>query len=70
LILELRAVKEHVWKQSAKFEDTGTARQHIKLNSSMLAFDIHSDYHHVDIYEPPVNGLLHLINLVKLYLQN
>jgi hypothetical protein len=28
-----------------------TARQHIKLKSSMFAFDIHLAYHHVDIYE-------------------
>jgi hypothetical protein len=29
-----------------------TARQHIKLKSSMFAFDIYLAYHHVDIYEP------------------
>ena len=29
-----------------------TARQHIKLKSSMFAFDINFAYHHVDIYEP------------------
>ena len=52
LILDLRAVNEHLWKQSVKFEDMRTARQHIKLKSSMFAFDIHLAYHHVDIYEP------------------
>jgi hypothetical protein len=29
-----------------------TARLHIKLKSSMFAFDINLAYHHVDIYEP------------------
>ena len=43
---------EHLWKQSVKFEDMRTARQHIKLKSSMFVFDIHLAYHHVDIYEP------------------
>ena len=52
LILDLRAVNEHLWKQSVKFEDMRTAPQHIKLKSSMFAFYIHSAYHHVDIYEP------------------
>ena len=52
LILDLRAVNEHLWEQSVKFEDMLTARQHINLKSFMFAFDIHSDYHHVDIYEP------------------
>jgi hypothetical protein len=31
LILDLRAVNEHLWKQSVKFEDMLTARQHINL---------------------------------------
>ena len=52
LIPDLRAVNEHLWKQSVKYEDMLTVRQHIKLKSSMFAFDIHSAYHHVDIYEP------------------
>ena len=51
-ILDLRAVNEHLWKQNVKFEDMRTARQHIKLKSSMFAFDINLAYHHVDIYEP------------------
>jgi hypothetical protein len=29
-----------------------TVRQHIKLKSSMFAFDINLAYHHVDICEP------------------
>jgi hypothetical protein len=51
-VVDLRPVNEHLWKQSVKFEDMRTARQHIKLKSSMLAFDINLAYHHVDIYEP------------------
>ncbi|CAC5381524.1 unnamed protein product [Mytilus coruscus] len=36
LILDLRAVNKHLWKQSVKFEDMRTAQQHIKLNYSMF----------------------------------
>ncbi|CAG2206480.1 unnamed protein product [Mytilus edulis] len=38
LILDLRAVNKHLWKQSVKFEDMRTAQQHIKLNYSMFKF--------------------------------
>jgi hypothetical protein len=34
-----------------------TARQHIKLKSSMFAFDINLAYHHVDIHEPNIEFL-------------
>ena len=54
LFFYLRAVNEHLWKQSVKFEDMWTVRQHIKLKSSMLAFDINIAYHHVHIYEPHI----------------
>ena len=52
-----------------------TARQHIKLKSSMFAFDIHLAYHHVDIYEPhteflgftwTVNGCITLLTFIVL----
>jgi hypothetical protein len=49
LILDLIAVNGHLWKQSVKSD--WTARQHTKLIPFLFAFDIHSDYHHVDIYE-------------------
>ncbi|XP_076099880.1 uncharacterized protein LOC143069233 [Mytilus galloprovincialis] len=52
LILDLRAVNKHLWKQSVKFEDTRTALQHIKLDYSMFKYDVHSAYHHIDIFEP------------------
>ncbi|VDI55330.1 Hypothetical predicted protein [Mytilus galloprovincialis] len=52
LILDLRAVNKHLWKQSVKFEDMRTAQQHIKLNYSMFKYDVHSAYHHIDIFEP------------------
>ena len=52
LILDLRVVNQHLWKQSVKFEDMRTARPHININSYMFKYDIHSAYHHVDIFEP------------------
>ena len=76
LILDLRAVNEHLWKQSVKYEDMLTVRQHIKLKSSMFAFDIHSAYHHVDIYEShteflgfswTVNGCIIFLKFIVLH---
>ena len=52
LILDLRVVNKHLWKHSVKYEDMRTATQHIKHNSSLFKFDIHSAYHHVDIFCP------------------
>jgi hypothetical protein len=43
---------KHLWKQQIKYEDMRTATQHIKHNSSLFKFDIHSAYHHVDICYP------------------
>jgi hypothetical protein len=45
-------VNKHLWKQPVKYEDMRTATQHIKHNSSLFKFDIHSAYHHVDIFYP------------------
>ena len=52
LILDLRAVNMHLWKQSVKFEDMRTAVPHIKLDSHLFKYDITSAYHHLDVYEP------------------
>lgn len=51
LILDLRAVNKHLWKQSVKYEDLRTALLYIKKGDWMFKFDIHSAYHHVDIFE-------------------
>jgi hypothetical protein len=61
-MFNLRAVNEHLWKQSVKLEDMQTARQHIKLKSSMFAFDINLAYHHVDIHEPNREFLFIFLN--------
>ena len=49
----LWVVNKHLWKQSVKYEDMRTATQHIKHNSSLFSFDIHSTYHHVDSFLSP-----------------
>ena len=41
LILDPRHVNHHLWKCIVKFEDIRTAM-----------FDVHSAYHHLDIYKP------------------
>ena len=70
-MFNLRAVNEHLWKQSVKFEDMPTARQHMKLKSSMFAFDINLAYHHVDIYEPHTEflGFLWTVNGCRTFLR-
>ena len=52
LILDLRHVNLHLWKTSVKFEDIRIAMQFITNKSSCFKFDVHSAYHHIDIYEP------------------
>lgn len=52
LILDLREINRHLYKQSVKFEDIKTAQMYINEGSYMFKFDIHSAYHHIDIYEP------------------
>lgn len=50
LILDLRVVNLHLWKEKVKFEDLRTALMFVKENCWMFKFDIHSAYHHVDIF--------------------
>ena len=52
LILDLRAVNKHLWKETVKYEDIRTALLFVKRGSWMFKFDIHSAYHHLDIFEP------------------
>ena len=52
LILDLRHVNKHLWKSSIKFDDIKTAMQFIEQGSYCFKFDIHSAYHHVDIFVP------------------
>jgi hypothetical protein len=51
LILDLRAVNKHIWKQSVKFEDLRIAL-FLKKDCHMITFDITSAYHFIEIYPP------------------
>ena len=57
LILDLRAVNRHVWKQSVKYEDLRLALMYLERDSWMIKFDIHSAYHFLDIYYPHTDFL-------------
>ena len=52
LILDLRLVNKHLWKQSIKYEDIRIALMHLESESWMIKFDIHSAYHFIDVYIP------------------
>ena len=52
LILDLRHVNLHLWKTTVKFEDIRTAMQFIDTGSYCFKYDVHSAYHHIDIFEP------------------
>lgn len=52
LILDLRHVNCHLWKSSVKFEDIRIAMQFIEEKCYCFQFDIHSAYHHLDIFDP------------------
>ena len=51
LILDLRHVNKHLWKSKVKFEDIRVAMQYISIGSYFFKFDLHSAYHHLDIFE-------------------
>ncbi len=50
LILDLRYVNYHVWKEKIKFEDWSVATQYFRKDTFMFSFDLKSGYHHIDIY--------------------
>lgn len=50
LILDLRCVNLHVLRQSVKYEDIRTALVYLKSNSFMFKFDLHSAYHHIEMF--------------------
>ena len=57
LILDLSLLNKHVWKCSVKYEDWRTALMYINKNDWLVKFDIHSAYHHIDIFEPHTDYL-------------
>ncbi|CAC5408504.1 unnamed protein product [Mytilus coruscus] len=69
LILDLREINRHLWKQSVKFEDMRIAKHYINTNSYMFKYDVHSAYHHVDIFPTHIKylGFAWDFNGVKTY---
>lgn len=62
LILDLRHVNKHIWKEKFKFEDIRTAYDHF-----MFKFDLKSGYHHIDILQEDQTflGFSWLVNGVR-----
>ena len=52
LILDLRLINKHVWKQRVKFEDLKIALNYLEWGHFMFSFDIKSGYRHVEIFPP------------------
>lgn len=52
LILDLKCVSLHILKQSVKYEDIRTALVYVKTDSFMFSFDLHTAYHHVEMFYP------------------
>ena len=50
LVLDLRYVNAHVWREHGKFEDFRVFRSYIEKGSYMFSFDLKSGYHHIDIF--------------------
>ena len=57
LILDLRHSNVHLWKTSVKLEDIRVVMQFVQQDSYCFKCDIHTAYHHVDIYEPNTDYL-------------
>jgi len=51
LILDLRVVNKHIWKQSVKYEDLKIALSYLQRGFYMFKFDLTSAYHFINIYE-------------------
>ena len=51
LVLNLRYLNQHLWKQKFKYEDLRTAMMYFNPNEYLFTFDLKSGYHHVDIAE-------------------
>ena len=52
LILDLRVVNKHLWKQSVKYEDIKVALTFLQKGFFMVKFDLTSAYHFVEMFEP------------------
>ena len=49
LILDLRHVNKHVYKDKVKFDDWKVMEQYLQQGGYMFKFDIKQGYHHVDV---------------------
>ena len=50
LILDLRYVKLHIWKDRVKFEDWKVFSNYLTKDGYIFKLDLKSGYHHLDIY--------------------
>ena len=50
LVLDLRHVNLHLWKENIKFEDWNTALDYYSKDCYMYDFDLKSGYHHIEIH--------------------
>ena len=69
LILDLRHVNFHVWKEKFKFEDIRTACNYLPYDQFMFKFDLKSGYHHLDILQEHQTflGFFWVINAIRKY---
>ena len=51
LILDLRVVNKHIWKQSVKYEDLKVVLAYIRKGYFMIKFDLTSAYNFNEIYK-------------------
>ena len=51
LILDLRHVNKHIWKEKFKFEDIWNACVYLPFDHFMFKFDLKSGYHHIAILQ-------------------
>ena len=52
LVLDLRHINRHIWKQSIKYDDLKIVLEYLEAGSYMFKFDIHSAYHFISIFPP------------------
>lgn len=57
ILLDLREVNKHIWKQSVKYDDLRTALLYVNKNSWCFKFDITRAYHHIDIFQDHIKVL-------------
>ena len=69
LILDLRHVNFHVWKEKFKFEDIRMARNYLPYDQFMFKFYLKSGYHHLDILQEHQTflGISWVINGIRKY---